>query len=764
LDIHARGPLLADALMIAPGGDDPALARGYFVARSFGVDQVNGLETLTISAQGQFVCFVNGRRVGQDLLTPGWTAYDKRLSYLTYDVADLLRVGTNRIEIWLTDGWYRTRLLWKPNPISQTYGDRIGAIAALHGPKGPMVVTDGTWTSGLIPVTEAGLYAGESYDARAEAVQDSAGVEVLAFDHATLIPYETTPVRERTPLAPVRVWQDDQGRHLYDFGQNAAGYVSFTVAGSAGAEVTVEHAEILDKQGRFENANYRSAKAQVSYTLKDGEQSYRPLFTYYGYRYARITLTGDARLVEVASVPISSAGAQVGAFSCANPWVNRLVENTLWSLRSNFVDIPTDCPQRDERLGWTGDAQVFVGTACYLNDSHSFWVKWLRDLMADQRENGAIPHVSPDPTRGHEDILPNFVGSTGWGDAICVVPWALYQHYGDTNILRECLPAMRRWLDYLWSISDGPIITPPRNMATKGFTFGDWLQPKGSSVKPLPTIGDDAAATIYHFISLTLTAKVAATLGDKALSEALTARAETVRAAFRREFVTATGRLCHDDQTSYALAILHDLAPPETMAHTVACFRSAIARSEGRIGTGFIGTPALLPALCKVGEAALAAEVFLQPEVPGWLYQVRNGATTIWERWDAIQADGSIFDPAMNSYNHYAYGAVCQWLFEAVAGFRPDPEKPGFAHILFQPVILPELAPVAAHHDSALGRIGAEWDLAGKVVTYRMQVPDGATATLILPEGASDAMVDGVPFAGRATLPAGTHVATFMRA
>jgi len=748
------------AQMIALGCDDPQRGRGYVVAKSFNLDRVSGDESLTISAFGQFICFINGTRIGHDLLTPGWTSYDKRLSYLRYDVAENLRPGPNRIEIWLTDGWYRTRLMWNANPIVNTYGDRIGAIAALHGPEGDLLVTDATWTCGLIPVTEAGLYSGESYDARIKAAADGGGVDVLAFDHAVFLPYETTPVREMAPILPVKTWDDADGRRLFDFGQNAAGYVSFTVKGAAGTSVTIEHAEILDKHGVFENANYRSAKAQVHYVLKDGTQTFRPLFTYYGFRYARISVTGDAVVTDVVFVPISSAGPQMAAFQCSNPLVNRLVENTLWSLRSNFVDIPTDCPQRDERLGWTGDAQVFVGTSCYLNASHSFWVKWLRDVMADQRATGAIPHVSPDPTRGHEDILPNFYGSTGWGDAICVVPWSLYQHYGDTDILRECLPAMRRWLEYLWSISDGPIIATPRPMATPGFTFGDWLQPKGPSVKPLPTIGDDAAATIYHFISLTLTAKVAATLGDTALSNDLTARAETVRTAFQAEFVTSTGRLCHDDQTSYALAILHDLAPAKTMAHTIECFRAAIDRAEGRIGTGFIGTPALLPA-CKIGAVDLAAAVFLQPEVPGWLYQVRNGATTIWERWDAIQADGSIFDPAMNSYNHYAYGAVCQWLFEDVAGFRPDPAQPGFSHILFQPVIIPALSPVAAHHDSQAGRISVEWQVVGDRVTYRMQVPAGSTATLTVPARATDADLDDTAFAATTSLSAGQHTATF---
>jgi len=340
----------------------------------------------------------------------------------------------------------------------------------------------------------------------------------------------------------------------------------------------------------------------------------------------------------------------------------------------------------------------------------------------------------------------------------------LYEHYGDRAILAETLPAMVKWVDFVWSISDGPIVRPPRNPGGRGFTFGDWLQPKGPSEKPLPTIGDDAAATIYLYISSMLTARAARILGEAGLADRMEHRAAAVKLAFQREFVAPSGRLVYDDQTSYALAILYDLIPPELMPAAAGYFKATIARAEGRIQTGFIGTPALLPALCKIGEADLAAAVFLQEEVPGWLYQVKNGATTIWERWDAILPDGTPFAPAMNSYNHYAYGAVCQWLFEAVAGFRPDPEQPGFAHIVFQPTIIPALSPVAAHHDSAAGRIEAGWRLSNGLVTYDVSVPEGARGTLVLDPAWRDPVLDGAALAGasgRVPLDAGRHTLRF---
>ena len=529
---------------------------------------------------------------------------------------------------------------------------------------------------------------------------------------------------------------------------------------------------MLTPARELDNANYRSAEARIEYTLKGGDpESYRPFFTFFGFNYARVAIEGKAEIVSIESVPITSATRVMSGFTSGNKLVNRLVENTIWSQRANFIEVPTDCPQRDERLGWTGDAQVFAPTACYFGDVEHFLRKWMRDVMADQRPDGQIAHVSPDPTRLHEDKLPGFYGSTGWGDAVTVIPWVLYEHYGDKSALEETLGAMVKWVDFVWSISNGPIVRPPMGWHERGFTFGDWLQPVGGKwplEKPFRTTGDDASATIYLYISSVLTAKAARVVGDAGLAQRFDKRAAEVKAAFQREFVTPTGRLLYDDQTSYALAIVHDLIPADLLPAAAGYFKATIARAHGRIGTGFIGTPALLPALVKIGEPELAAKVFLQEKVPGWLYQVKRGATTIWERWDAIREDGTPFDPAMNSYNHYAYGAVCQWLLEAVAGFRPDAEAPGFRHIIFEPAILPGLSPVAAHHDSPVGRIEAGWTLDGDSVRYEVTVPPGATGTLVLAVGYHDVAVDGHPLApaangekARCPLAPGSHLVTF---
>jgi alpha-L-rhamnosidase len=755
------------ATMVKPLADQGVGSRASFISTSFTLAAPTGTETLRISALGLYRAFINGKRVGHDQLTPGWTVYDQRLSFQTYTVGDLLKAGENTIEIWLGDGWMRSQMGWLSNPSYNTWGSDIGAIAELSAGGDPVLVTDTSWKSGLLPILKSGIYFGEIYDAREESLVADQGVAAVeSFHKSVLIPHETAAVQELAPLPVVSQSVDAEGRTVYDFGQNSGGYVAFSVRGERGATVIVEHAEILDKDGNFYNENLRSAACRIEYTLRGGgEENYRPTFTFQGFRYARVAIEGQATLTSIVSVPISSAIRPTSEFTSASPLVNRLVLNTLWSQRSNFIEVPTDCPQRDERLGWTGDAQVFAPTACYLHVSHDFWVKWLRDVMADQRPDGAIPHVSPDPFK-HMDI--GFEGSTGWGDAIAIVPWVLYEHYGDKAILAETFDSMVRWNNFVWSISDGPIVRPPSAWGSRGFTFGDWLQPQGDFAKPYPTIGDDGAATIYLYISSALIAKIASVIGNAAEAKRLGDRAAEVKAAFQREFITASGRIGYNDQTSYALAFLHDLIPPERIEAAKGYFRETVERANRRIGTGFIGTPALLPALIKIGATDLAEAVFLQEEVPGWLAQVKRGATTIWERWDGIRADGTIFEPKMNSYNHYAYGAVCQWLFESVAGFRPDPETPGFRHIVFEPAILRRLSPVRAHHDSVAGRIEASWTLDSNIVTYELTVPQGATATLVLAEDYAEPTVDGAPVSKRGAdgkarhaLTAGSHTATF---
>lgn len=747
--------------MIAPLCDAGQGTRASFVASDFQLDVVPEQALLRVTALGLYRVFLNGVRVGSALLTPGWTCYDDRLAVQDWPVADLLRQGENRIEIWLGDGWYRGPLMSRAFGITETWGRDVAALAEILADGKPLVATGPDWRAGLLPVLQNGIYYGEDYDARISPVETS-GVRVVTGCFGLLVPQETELVRELPPILPVDSWQDE-GRTVFDFGQNAAGFLRFAVEGEAGAELRFEHSEVLGPGRAWDNRNFRSARAEQRYVLRGGAvETHAPLFTFMGFRYARLNVSGEARLVALEFVPISSVPDVAGGFTCGVPAVNRLVWNTIWSQRSNFIEVPTDCPQRDERLGWTGDAQVFAGTACWLADCESFLKKFMRDVRYDQREHGGISFFSPDPTRlkpipGRGD----YSGSTGWGDVITILPWQLYLHYGDKGVLAENFPAMLRWLDYLWSISEGPILRPPLARAGRGFTFGDWLQPVGDNRKPRPTIADDCAATLYHFISTDLAARIAEVLGETDHAARLTARAAEISRAFQLEFFSASGRIAHNDQTSWSLAFLHGLVPPEHHDAAKAYFRRVIEEAEGLIGTGFIGTPALLPALSSLGMTDLAEKVFLNRKVPGWLYQVEQGATTIWERWDSMAPDGTIHDPEMNSYNHYAYGAVCQWLFEAVAGVAPSAEGPGFATVILDPVILPALSPVAMWHGTAKGRIDSAWVLDGTDVTWRLTLPQGCAGILAMRAAPQGFAVDGQPAKPGDRLAPGSYEITF---
>ncbi len=752
------------AEMIAPGSDAGTGGPGTFVARDFDLAKVERGTILFLSAQGLYRAFLNGTRVGTDLLTPGWTCYDDRIAYQAYDVSDFLKPGANRLEIWLGDGWYRSPLMWALNPIPNTWGNRIGALAELVVGGKAVLKTDVSWKSGVSPVTANGVYYGEDFDARISLVETH-GVEVLAFDHSLLVPHEVDPVKEMAPVAPLNSWIDGSAT-VYDFGQNCGAYARISVKGPAGGHVRVEFAEVLGPERAFDNRNYRSARSEQHYTLKgEGVETYAPLFSFFGFRYARVTLSAGVEMEKIYQIPVTSIPVEAGGFTCGVPAVNRLVLNTVWSQRSNFIEVPTDCPQRDERLGWTGDAQVFAGTACWLADSERFLAKYLRDVRHDQRPNGAVPHFSPDPTRLHPiEGRGDWAGSTGWGDAIVIIPWQLYLHYGDKAVLAENFPAMVKWLDYLWGISNGPLIRPDSRWGGHGFTFGDWIQPVGDNRKPRPTIADDCAATLYHFISTDLAARIAGLIGETAQATALHGRAEAIRAAFKNEFFAPSGRIAHNDQTSWSLAFLYGLVPPEYYEAGKAYFRRVVEEADGLIGTGFIGTPAILPALTLHGMADLAERLLLNRKVPGWLYQVERGATSIWERWDALGEDGTIYDPDMNSYNHYAYGAVCQWLFESVAGVAPVAAAPGFDEVTLDPLILPALSPVAAWHDCRHGRIEAGWSLSGDSVTYRVTLPPGCTSRLVANPVRQGVSVAGKPVtvpAGGLPLPPGHHDITF---
>ena len=757
------------ARMVRPLSDKGVGTRASFLRKTFTLSSLEGAGTLTISALGLYRAFINGKRVGHDQLTPGWTVYTQRLSYQTYDVSDLLVAGENTIDIWLGDGWMRSQMSWAANPIFNTWGADVGAIAELRRGNEVLVETDTSWSSGLLPILKSGIYFGEIYDAREETlVADQGTALVTDFDTGRLIPHEIDPVQELEPLPVVSSVKDAEGRTIYDFGQNSGGYVAFTVKGDRGAKVVVEHCRdsrqgwpVLQSEpalGRMPPGIYPQGRrrGELPTHLHLPGLPLRP-YQHRGQRRGHV----------------DRLGARSPRRSIPRPRSLRPVRSsTGWcrtrsgAQRANFIEVPTDCPQRDERLGWTGDIQVFAPTACYLNGSHDFLAKWLRDLMADQRPDGGISHVSPDPFRNQGD--GPYYGSTGWGDAIAIVPWVLYTHYGDRGILEECFDAMVRWNDFVWSISDGPIVHPPSGWEGRGFTFGDWLQPQGDFAKPYPTIGDDAAATIYLYISSDLIARVAETIGKTDEAKRLRERAEDVKKAFQKEFITASGRIGYNDQTSYALAFLHDLIPAHHIEAAKGYFKETVERAKRRIGTGFIGTPALLPALIKIGEPELAAAVFLQEDVPGWLYQVK---TRCHHHLGALGRDPGRWLDLQPADELLQSLRLWRGVPVAVRSRRRLPPRPGDAGL-------------QAHHLRADDHSGALTGGGGSRLrggtrsrrdgqsratrsTYDIVVPEGASGTLVLSPDYRDIVVDGMQLnwsgteKARSLLAPGRHSVTF---
>ena len=755
-----------NAKMIKPDCDQGEGTQSCYVQSNFSLNNVPDQVVLIASALGLYEAYINGQKVGSGMLTPGWTCYDDRIAYQTYDVTPLLVQGDNEIKLVLSDGWYRSQVMWESEKVLNCWGDQIAAFAQLMAGDDVILATNSEWQSGFGPVTKAGIYYGEDYDARQASLEAHSTTTEIDFDTQLLVPHEVLPVSKLAALPLLKQWNDDAGYTIFDFGQNCSAVPEIVVSGDTGARIEVDFAEVLGPDGNVDRRNYRHARASIHYTLAgSGVETYCPSFTFVGYRYARVKIVGNAILKSIQSYPISSITEQKGGFECDNALVNRLVLNTLWSQRSNFVEVPTDCPQRDERLGWTGDAQVFSGTACWLADAENFLGKYMNDVMADQRDNGAIAHFCPDPTRMQPHVVPGvWAGSTGWGDAITVIPWQLYKHYGNKQILTDCFPAMLKWLDYLWSISDGPIPKTNATWGADGFTFGDWLQPIGDNRKPQPTIADDCLSTIYHYISTTIALSVAKVLAQDEQVLRLEKKAQIIRDAFIFEYFSASGRLAHNDQTSYALAFMYDLVPQQYKAIANEHFRKSIIDVNYKIGTGFLGTPDLIAALVKTHNIDLAEKVLLNEDVPGWLYQVKNGATTIWERWDAIGPDGTIYDPDMNSYNHYAYGAVCQTLFEVVSGIAPSAEYPGFKQVIVSPAIFPALKFVSMWHESKSGKFSAQWAVDNDCVNYQFSIPESASGLIKAQYNWSNISLNGKPISIPPTglmVGSGKHHLTF---
>jgi alpha-L-rhamnosidase len=683
---------------------------------------------LYATAHGVYVARLNGRRVGDEVLAPGWTSYRHRLRYQTYDVTDLVRDGEHELEVLLGNGWFRGRLGWGER--RALYGDRLALLAQLEvttqDGEVHVLATDATWTARESGVIADDLYDGQRTDRRIGGRDRTAAVEVVDAELGRLVAPDGPPVRATQTLPAVEVRRSPSGAQIVDFGQNVVGWVRLRVRDhEPGHEVVVRHAEVLE-DGELGVRPLRSAKATDSYVLAGGgEEVLEPTLTFHGFRYAEISGIPEVRADDVEAVVAGSDLRRTGWFECSDERLNRFHENVVWGARGNFLDVPTDCPQRDERLGWTGDIQVFAPAAAFLFDVAGFLTSWLADLAAEQHADGSVPFVIPDA------LDTPHPAAAGWGDAATIVPWVLYQRTGDRDLLGRRLPSMRAWVDRIAGLAGED------RLWTGGFQFGDWLDPTAPPDAPAKAQADpDVVATAHLARSAEVVALAASVLGVGDVADRYGRLADEVRGAFAREYVTAGGRVLSDAPTVYALALQWSLLPTAKQRRHAGDRLADLVRAAGlRISTGFLGTPLIADALADSGHLEVAYRLLLQTGCPSWLYPVEMGATTVWERWDSMLPDGSINPGEMTSFNHYALGAVADWLHRSVAGLAPA--APGYRRMLVEPRPTGALTSAAARMRTPYGDAAVAWERADGRLSLRVDVPVGATAVVRVPGAAA---------------------------
>ncbi len=698
--------MFQNAAWICPAKEPGDICPVFF--REFCTDRPVASATLTITALGVYEATINGSRVGSFILAPGWTTYAHRLQYQEYDVTALLSTQ-NHIEVLVGKGWYRSRMVgWEPSAAqAELQKNPAGLLLRLcicyEDGSREEICSDESWQVKESQIRFSEIYDGEICDATFDA-NDSAPAAVFDGPDDTLIPQQGPEIREQERVSVASVFVTPKQETVLDFGQEVTGYVEVSVDARAGDIVDFSFAEVMDKEGNFYTENYRSAKAQYRYICRDGAQTYKTKLTFYGFRYLRVNAfpggVSNVKPENVTAIVLHSDIRRTGSIRCSNAELNRLFENVIWGQKGNFLDVPTDCPQRDERLGWTGDAQVFSKAACYNFDVEQFFTKWLADMAADQREDGYIGHVIPDLIQAEQ-------ASAAWGDAAAICPWEVYLAYGDPAILNAQFNCMCGWIDYITAH------TTTKYLWTGGEHYGDWLGLDAPSGSYKGSTREEFIASAFYAYSTSLVVKAGNVLGrDVSSYEALL---ENITKTFRETYPE------YRTQTECVLAAHFELAPdPQAAADQLADMVTACGT---KLQTGFVGTPYLLHVLSSYGHADLAYSLLLRREYPSWIYPVTKGATTIWEHWDGIMENGDFWSADMNSYNHYAYGAVADWMYGVAAGIRPDPKAPGYERAIIAPVPDARLEWFEASLDSRHGLIRSKWTREETRFAYEITTP-----------------------------------------
>ena len=701
--------------------------------RRFTVEKADNA-CLYITCHGLYEARLNGQRVGDFVLAPGTGDYARRLTVQCYDVSELLRPGENELTVTLGDGWYRGSV--GIDGLRNYYGADLTLLCQMEVGGQAVLCSDERWeASQQGPTRENDLQQGETYDARMEEISDWHAVTVRDFGFINLAPTESVPILEQERFAG-KLLRTPNGETVIDFGQNLAGYTELRLTAKAGQTITLWHGETLDENGNFTQANFdpgdrnkNGIPQKIEYICKDGLNVYKPRFTVFGFRYAKVETEIDLADADFTAVAVYSKMPQTGFFECGNADVNRLVRNSLWSMRSNFCDIPTDCPTR-ERAGWTGDAGVFAPTAVFLADCLPVLRKWLGECRLAQKEDGLVQNIAPVNNSG--SMISNLLqGSAGWGDACVLVPWALYKAYGDKTILEENYDMMRRWLAFTEKRAQK---TRPQNLLNpwhkylvdEGFHFGEWCQPdvdNGAAMKKTMMLGAPEVATAYYFRSASLLAQIAEVLGKRADAERYALVAENAKKAYRHT-CTKNGKIRSERQCEYVRPIAFGLLDGAEISRAADDLAALVEKNGYRLNTGFLSTPDLCRVLADNGHADTAYRLLLQEERPSWLYAVKKGATTIWETWDGVREDGTVHD----SLNHYAYGAITGWLFDGVCGIRLNAGK-----LTICPHPGQALGYAKAEWRSPVGTIRSAWEYRDDRLVFDFSLP--VPATIELPDG-----------------------------
>ena len=695
-----------------------------YLRKTFAVGKPVARATVYATALGLYELRINGQRVGDHILAPEWTDFSKRLRYQEYDVKPLLATGENVLGAQVANGWYSGHI---GNGGYQRWGVSPALFAQLEltytDGSTERVVTDASWKSHASPLVSTDFMMGESYDA----TQEIGGWDKPGFKDAEWVQAAERkelprvmngqvmePVRQLSEIQAKALTEPKPGKYTFDLGQNMVGVVRLKVSAPAGTKITLRHAEMLNPDGTVYTVNLRGAPSIDTYICRGGgAETWQPKFAFHGFRYVELTGVKEKPSADaVTGVVFGSDTPQTGQFTCSDARVNQLQSNIQWGQRGNYLSVPTDCPQRDERLGWMGDAQVFVRTATYNADVAAFFTKWLVDVTDDQGANGAFPDVAPSGGPA---------GTPAWADAGVICPWTIYRAYGDLRLLERQYPSMVKWLEFCKAQSVNSI-----RSGVRGGNYGDWLSIGANTDTEL--IG-----TAYYAYSARLVSKVAAALGKTADAEAYEALFQTVKKAFVDKYVTADGHVAGNTQCGYVMALKFDLLPAPLRAKAADLLEADIIAKGHHLSTGFVGVSYLLPELTRAGKVDLAYRLLLQDTFPSWLFSVKMGATTIWERWDGWTPDKGFQDPGMNSFNHYSLGSCGEWLYDTVAGIGCDPAQPGFKQIVIRPLPGGGLTEAQAQFRSIHGLITSAWKAGDGTLTLATRIPANTTATVYVP-------------------------------